>query len=87
VGLTSDFGGKRVQRLGWRESGSGIAAEHEIRAQNHKSPGFHITEALVREKLCIRLFGGGDVTSPTIVSEILSSPKDAWKHTVGHVPE
>ncbi len=41
------------------EEGRDIAAEHEIHAQNDKSPGFHIAEAHVRENLCFRLFGGG----------------------------
>jgi len=48
---------------------------HDFYADNHKGPGFHIAEALGRERLCIQLFGGGIVPSPTIVREILSSPK------------
>ena len=74
-GRMSDFGGERVQRMLTGESGSDIVLEHGFQAQNDKSPGNHISEALVRENLCIRLFGGGNVTSTTSVREILSSPK------------
>ncbi len=58
----SDFGGERVQRMGWAESGADTAAEHEIHARNAESAGPDITGAFAREKLCFRLFGGGGGT-------------------------
>lgn len=48
-----------------------ISAEHDFHARNAESAESYITGALSREKLCFRLFGGGDVTSATIVREIV----------------
>lgn len=53
-----------------------ISAKHDFHTQNHKSRGFYIAAALGREKLCIRLFGGG--VDPTTKSDggFPSSPQD-----------
>ena len=73
----SDFGGEQVQRTRQMESDSDTYAEHEIHAQNDENPAGQSSEVLGREKLCLYLFGGGNVPSTVIVREILSSPKDA----------
>lgn len=75
-GSMCDSGGEASPKDGVAGIVSRISAEHEFHAQNDKSPGFHIAEALARENLCIQLFGGGDVPSTTIFSGFLSSPKD-----------
>jgi len=65
------LGREASPKTGLVREGWDIAAEHDFHAQNDKSPGFHILGAFAREKLCFRLFGGGDVPSATIVREIL----------------
>ena len=74
--LMCDSGGEVSPKAGPVGGCCDISTEHEIHALNGKSPGDHITGALVRENLCFRLFGGGDVPSTTIVSGFLSSPKE-----------
>ena len=62
TGLMCVFGREASPKAGLVGEGWDIVAEHDLHAQNGKSPGFHIAEAQVRENFCFRLFGGGGGT-------------------------
>ena len=72
-----DFGPEASPKDGAVGDGGDIAAEHDFHARNAESAGSDITGALGREKLCIRLFGGGGGTR-TPVQESVS--KSVYEH-------